>query len=120
MIYKAAGRAALLAAVLVGGCQTYTYAPQPQTQRTQLDGRWASTDGVFVADFQGGTFTSRFTQTNEILAQGTYTVSGPDIGLSWISVQAQEQRTARCSFTSGVTVACVQPNGSTFTLQRMA
>ncbi len=41
-----------------------------------MDGTWSSNDGVFVATFEDGTFTSRFTRTNEILAQGTYTLTG--------------------------------------------
>ena len=76
-----------------------------------MDGNWASTDGVFVATFQGGRFTSRFTQTNEILAQGTYTVTGSAVSMQWVSVQAQQQRSANCSFTASDNVACSQADG---------
>lgn len=114
MIRFTAVRAALLVAVLASACQSY----EVQSQRTAIDGRWASTDGIFVADFQLGTFTSRFTQTNEILARGSYTVSGADVALTWISVQAQEQRSAICTFTSATTVQCSQPDGSAFALIR--
>jgi hypothetical protein len=85
-----------------------------------MDGNWASTDGVFVARFQDGRFTSRFTQTNEILAQGSYTVSGSNVSMQWISVQAQEQRSASCSIVGAGIVTCNQAGGGSFGLQRTA
>ena len=115
MIHLPAVRAALLAAVLASACQSY----ETQPQRTAIDGRWASVDGIFVADFRFGTFTSRFAQTDEILARGSYTISGADIALTWLSVQAQERRSAICTFTSATTVQCTQPDGSAFGLIRM-
>ncbi|MGH6926339.1 MAG: hypothetical protein ACRED5_21640 [Propylenella sp.] len=117
MTYRSAGTAALIAAISVAACQSYeVQAPQ----RTPMDGRWASSDGVFIADFQRGSFTSRFVQTNEILAQGTYTVSGANVSLRWLSVQAQEQRAANCTFTSADLVSCQQEGGGNFNLQRTA
>ena len=67
-----------------------------------------------------GTFTSRFTQTNEILAQGTYTVAGSNVSLRWLSVQAQEQRSAACTFVTAETVSCQQEGGGSFSLTRAA
>jgi hypothetical protein len=116
MISPTAWRAALVAAAVLGACQSRDVRPL----RTPMDGRWASTDGVFIADFQGGRFTSRFTQTNEILAQGTYAVAGNTVSLRWISVQAQAQRAATCTFTSASSVQCQQEGGGTFELQRSA
>lgn len=108
-----------LAVLLLAACQTSSYQPAPFA-RSAMDGTWASTDGVFIASFQGGRFTSRFTQTNEILAQGTYTVAGSAVSMQWISVQAQQQRSANCSITSATTVACTQAGGGAFNLQRTA
>jgi hypothetical protein len=116
MICRTAWRAALLAAVVLSACQSQ----QVQPVRTPMDGRWASTDGVFIAEFQGGSFTSRFTQTNEILAQGTYAVNGGTVSLRWLSVQAQAQRSATCTFTSASLVHCQQDGGGAFELQRSA
>lgn len=107
-----------LAVLLLAACQTY-YQPTP-VSRSPMDGTWASTDGVFVASFQDGRFTSRFTRTNEILAQGTYTVAGTAVSMQWISVQAQQQRSANCAITSATTVACTQAGGGAFNLQRTA
>jgi hypothetical protein len=116
MIQRTAGRAALFAAFILAACQTY----EVQPQRTAMDGRWASTDGIFIAEFQRGSFTSRYTQTGEILAQGTYAVTGPNVSMRWLSVQAQAQRSAACTITSASTVHCQQDGGGGFDLQRSA
>jgi hypothetical protein len=108
----------LLTVLLLAACQTYE---QPVLRaQSAMDGDWASTDGVFVANFQNGRFTSRFTQTNEILAQGTYTVAGSNVSMQWISVQAQEQRSAHCSIVGAGIVTCNQAGGGSFGLQRTA
>jgi hypothetical protein len=106
-----------LVGLILAACQSYQL---PAPRATAMDGTWASTDGVFVASFQNGRFTSRFTQTNEILAQGTYTVSGNSVSMQWISVQAQAQRSANCSINSPTSVSCSQPGGGAFDLQRTA
>jgi hypothetical protein len=114
-----ASAAAALATLLLAGCQTAFDPSAPALPGgTAMDGTWASTDGVFVATFARGGFTSRFTQTNEILAQGTYTVVGGSVNMRWLSVQAQEQRSATCSFTASNRVRCTQAGAGTFEMQR--
>lgn len=119
--------ALLLAALFTGGCQTGFYdtqtpmptpMPNPVPVATPMDGVWNSTDGVFVATFEAGRFTSRFTSTNEILAQGGYTVAGGNVTMEWISVATQQRRSAACTFMAGDTVACNQSGGGSFTLKR--
>ena len=112
--------AALLAALLAGGCQTGYYGtPSPApVATTPMDGQWASTDGVFVATFERGRFTSRFTSTNEILAQGSYSVAGTTINMNWISVATKQQRAAACTFMAADVVACNQQGGGSFELRR--
>jgi uncharacterized lipoprotein YajG len=109
----------LALALLLAACQT---AEEQQAVRptTAMDGTWASTDGVFVANFQNGQFVSRFTKTNEILAQGRYTVAGNNVTMQWISVQAQAERSANCLMTGANTVACTQAGGGAFNLQKSA
>lgn len=121
------------AAALAAGCQTETRpmaalgvpsgAPPVIAQRpapTAMDGSWAATDGVFVASFQGGAFTSRFTKTNEILAQGSYRVAGDTVTMEWLSVATQEQRSASCRISGANRVRCEQGGGGGFDLQRTA
>jgi hypothetical protein len=92
----------------------------PASAPTAMDGSWAATDGVFVANFQGGSFTSRFTKTNEILAQGSYQVSGDRVTMNWLSVATQEQRSATCRMTGANSVRCEQGGGGGFDLRRTA
>ncbi len=133
MIRGAALGAFLLAlppAIVAGGCQSTDYSTpampsgamptQAGAPPTPMDGTWASIDGVFVATFISGNFTSRFTQTNEILAQGTYTVAGPTVNLTWISVASQTQRSAVCTMATSDVVSCTQDDGGSFDLKRAA
>jgi hypothetical protein len=116
MISKSKMGVLAFATLFLGACQTGYF--QPIARVTPMDGMWRSNDGVFVANFRGGSFTSRFTKTNEILAQGSYTVNGSNVSMQWISVQAQEQRTANCAFTGANTVNCTQAGGGSFGLSR--
>ena len=116
MTIPRAGIAALFLAAFLAACQTGSVQPQ----RTAMDGNWASSDGIFIATFQNGSFTSRYIQTNEVLAQGTYVVTGGNVSMRWLSVQAQEQRAATCAFTTASTVRCQQEGGGTFDLLRTA
>jgi hypothetical protein len=120
MIRGSVSSGIVLSACLLAACQTYSPTTTPVAVTTPMDGNWASSDGVFVATFQGGRFTSRFTQTNEILAQGTYTVAGGNVTMQWISVQAQQQRAANCAFTDADSVQCTQTGGGSFELNRSA
>lgn len=113
----------VLAVVAAGGCQTSFYQPSPSpapVASTRMDGVWASSDGVFVANFGQGRFTSRFTATNEILAQGAYTVAGDAISMQWISAATKQQRAATCSFAGADVVTCNQEGGGHFELRRSA
>jgi len=118
MILRSTRLAALLGALLVGACQTYDTGPVSLPVSTPMDGVWASTDGVFIASFGRGNFTSRFTATNEVLAQGTYTVAGSTVTMQWISVATQQRRSASCTINSPDSVACNQDGGGRFELRR--
>jgi hypothetical protein len=122
MIRRSMRGAAVAAALIAGGCQTGFYgsstSPPTAAAPSAMDGTWASTDGVFIANFEGGRFTSHFTKTNEILAQGTYGVAGSTVTLNWISVKTKQQRAATCTFSAADTVACDQQGGGKFQLRR--
>jgi hypothetical protein len=119
MIRGSAKLALLAGVVVLAGCQALQM-PGVTRAGTPMDGQWASTDGVFVATFQGKQFTSRFVKTNEILAQGSYTVTGGNVQMQWLSVATQQQRSASCSFTGPDTVHCNQTGSGGFDLRRTA
>jgi len=118
MILNSMRGALLLGVLFVGACQTYDTGPAVMPVTTPMDGVWASTDGVFVATFDRGSFTSRFTATNEILAQGSYTVAGNTVTMQWISVATQQRRSANCVIGAGESVTCNQDGGGHFELRR--
>jgi hypothetical protein len=121
MILRLARGALLTAALFLGACQTGFYqSPAPMPAPSPMDGVWSSTDGVFVANFQSGNFTSRFTSTNEILAQGTYAVAGGSVTMQWMSVATQQRRSAVCAFNADGNVTCNQDGGGRFELTRSA
>jgi hypothetical protein len=121
MILRSARGALVTAALFLGACQTGFYqSPAPAPVMTPMDGVWSSTDGVFVATFERGGFTSRFTATNEILAQGSYTVAGNMVTLAWMSVATQQRRSANCTINTPDSVTCNQDGGGHFELARNA
>lgn len=102
--------AAMLA---VAGCQTARLGPS-------VEGRWASDDGVFVATFDNGAFTSRLTGTGEVVvADGRYQRQDGGLVLEWTSIAANEQRAARCRFLASNQLACIPTVGGRFTMTRV-
>jgi|SRR5688572_22496281 hypothetical protein len=117
MISGYARGAFALASLLLAACQMLP----PVARGTRMDGQWASSDGVFIASFQGGQFTSRFIKTNEVLAQGTYSVAGDQVSMQWLSVATQQQRSASCTLGEGAAIVhCNQAGGGSFDLMRTA
>jgi hypothetical protein len=115
MIIRKAGYAALFAAIVLAACQSY----EMQPQRSFVDGTWTSSDG-FASTFRGGSFNTRFLETSEVVAQGTYSVTGSTVTMRWLSLQAQQQRAATCTLTSASTMQCQQQGGGGFELIRAA
>ena len=73
MNFKIAGTAILCATALTA-CQTggSYYRPLPAQPRVQtIEGTWADSNGL-ISTFQGGSFATRTTDTNQLLASGTY------------------------------------------------
>ncbi|MYZ50417.1 hypothetical protein [Propylenella binzhouense] len=109
--------AGTLAAVLLAGCQSIGPGPAP----SPMSGIWASTDGVFVARFADGRFVSRFTKTNEVLAEGSYSMeAGRQVSMRWLSIATKQQRSATCSFTGPNRLSCKQTGAGAFDLVRSA
>lgn len=103
-------------AVVLAGCQG--------TRLTNTDavaGNWASDDGVFVANFANGAFSSRLTGTGEtVVADGRYDPTGTGVTLTWTSIAANERRSASCSFATRSQLRCAPSVGAPFTMTRVA
>ena len=107
---RVVGAAAI--AVALAGCQT--------TQTSGLDGQWASDDGVFLATFNEGRFSSRLNSTGEVVAEGSYLAGADGLQLTWLSIVTNETRTAVCRYVSARQLSC-QPRGANpFTMTKLA
>jgi hypothetical protein len=101
--------------LVLAGCQSLG------TGGDSVDGNWASDDGVFVATFRGGAFSSRLTSTGEtVVADGRYTRGGDGLTLAWTSIAANERRSAACRFVTTRQLACTPSVGQTFTMSRVS
>lgn len=111
---------AICAFLLAAGLASCQSSPQPNPLARGLDGTWASDDGVFVATFDSGRFTSRLTSTGEVVADGRYVDLGSGGGaqLSWYAVVSKQQRTAVCTFLTPTRVQCDPNVGNAFTMTR--
>ena len=104
----------------LAACQSYQSATPERTAApsTPMDGKWASADGVFVATFQGGSFTSVDARTNAILAQGSYSAAGTVVTMNWRSAATDQQHSATCTLSDPNNVRCNQANATGFDLKR--
>lgn len=109
---------ALLPLLGLAACQTASL----PGRAGPFEGAWASGDGVFVASFADGGFTSRAVQNPDIvLAQGRYTVVGPGaVRLDWFSQSQQANLSANCTSRGRATLVCAPSRGTPFTLSRAA
>lgn len=86
-----------------------------------LEGSWASDDGVFVATFRNGAFSSRLTSTGEtVVADGRYTRGANGLTLAWTSIAANERRSADCRFVTTRQLSCAPSVGQAFTMTRVS
>ncbi|UOM33804.1 hypothetical protein [Acuticoccus sp. I52.16.1] len=100
-------------AVSLAGCVT-------GSGGSSIDGNWGSDDGVFIATFQNGAFTSRLTGTGEtVVADGRYVRTGAGLRLNWTSIAANEARTAECTLITTRQLSCAPSVGQPFTMTRV-
>ncbi|MCO5731937.1 outer membrane lipoprotein Omp10 [Rhizobium sp. SSA_523] len=93
--------------------------PSPsQQQRQGVEGAWADPNGI-VSTFQAGTFNTRSTDTNALLASGTYTQVSPTlVEINMTSLVRQTQSRVNCAMVSQSQLNCTADSGSQFSLTR--
>jgi len=115
-----AGLAAITMAL--AGCETAAYAPmavRPQAQNG-IEGNWIDPNGI-VSTFRGGTFETRTTDTNSVLATGTYTyVSDRMAQIDMHSLLRNTNSTVNCVLVSPTQLNCTSSGGAQFSLNRAA
>ena len=112
---------ALLAAALLASCSTERERPLPDSTSTPttIDGTWTDPNGL-ISTFQAGSFNTRTTDTNQLLASGTYIkLPGNNLyEISMVSHVQNKQSKVNCAMISPAQLNCTADSGAQFTLAR--
>ena len=89
--------------------------PAPVT----IEGTWTDPNGL-ISTFQAGAFSTRTTDTNQLLASGTYVkLSGNNLyEISMTSHVQNKQSKVNCAMISPSQLNCTADSGAQFTLAR--
>ncbi|MBL0371716.1 hypothetical protein JJB09_06720 [Rhizobium sp. KVB221] len=111
---------ALIVTAVLASCTTERERPLPtQPAAVGIDGAWTDPNGL-ISTFQAGSFNTRTTDTNQLLASGTY-VKLPGNNLYEISMTSHvqnKQSKVNCAMISPGQLNCTADSGAQFTLMR--
>ncbi len=115
---------ALGASLMLSGCMSSpaprSLPPIQQQQQTSVEGQWIDPNGI-VSSFQAGTFTTRTTDTNQLLASGTYTSKAPTmVEINMTSLVRNTQSRVNCALVTSNQLNCTTDSGAQFSLARKA
>jgi hypothetical protein len=112
---------ALIAAAALASCTTGRDRPLPEAPATpvSIDGTWSDPNGL-VSTFQAGSFNTRTTDTNQLLASGTYVkLPGNNLyEISMVSHVQNKQSKVNCAMISPAQLNCTADSGAQFSLAR--
>ncbi|AYG60396.1 outer membrane lipoprotein Omp10 [Rhizobium jaguaris] len=112
-----AAAAALSACVDFGGSRAPP-AMQASAQPQGVEGNWSDANGL-ISTFQAGTFTTHTTDSNSVLASGTYTNVSPGlIEINMTSLVRKTQSKINCALISAYQLNCTSDAGKQFSLNR--
>ncbi len=87
-------------------------------QGPSIEGAWVDPNGI-ASTFQGGTFTTRTTDTNQILASGNYTlVNDRLVEINMTSLVRNTQQKVNCALVTPTQLNCTSDSGAQFSLAR--
>ncbi|MBD8556227.1 hypothetical protein IFT84_17095 [Rhizobium sp. CFBP 8762] len=111
------GLAATLASCQTAPRQEVASLP-PVRQAAGVEGSWADPNGI-VSTFNGGTFSTRTTDTNQLLASGNYTNRLPKlVEINMTSLVRNTQSKVNCSLVTPNQLNCTTDSGAQFSLTR--
>lgn len=116
------GAALVLAAIAASSCAPSAPSPRPMAsampQGPAVDGRWVDKNGI-VSTFQAGAFSTRSTDSNTLLASGTYVTISPTLyEINMTSLVRNTQSRVNCALISRSQLNCTTDSNSQFTLTR--
>jgi hypothetical protein len=109
------------AAAALAACVSSDPRPMPVSTRaapTGVEGAWRDPNGI-VSTFQAGAFTTRTTDSNQLLASGTYVNTGPSlVEINMTSLVRKTQSKVNCALVNPSQLNCTSDAGAQFTLTR--
>lgn len=111
------------AAAALASCETSSPRPMPVSMNpvpvaSGVEGAWADPNGI-VSTFQGGSFTTRTTDSNQLLASGTYVSTSPTlVEINMTSLVRNTQSKVNCALVNQSQLNCTSDSGAQFTLSR--
>lgn len=113
--------AAAALATFLAGCQSASYNPAPMAppQPQGVEGQWVDPNGI-VLSFTAGRYEARTTDTNSLLAQGSYTHANPQLVeiVATSIVRGGVVTRVNCALVSPTQLNCTSANGEQSTLVR--
>ncbi|MEK1925300.1 outer membrane lipoprotein Omp10 [Rhizobium giardinii] len=92
--------------------------PPAQMAPAGVEGSWVDPNGI-VSTFAAGTFTTRTTDTNQVLASGNYTNLSPKlVEINMTSMVRNTQSKVNCAMVSQTQLNCTTDSGAQFSLVR--
>ncbi|HTO34029.1 MAG TPA: outer membrane lipoprotein Omp10 [Pararhizobium sp.] len=112
----------LSAAAALASCQSsprdVRQLPPQQMAPAGVEGSWVDPNGI-VSTFSGGTFTTRTTDTNQVLASGNYINLSPKlVEINMTSLVRNTQSKVNCALVSTSQLNCTTDSASQFSLIR--
>ena len=86
---------------------------------TTIEGTWTDPNGL-ISTFQAGTFNTRTTDTNQLLATGNYVNSGSIYEISLTSLVQNKMSKVNCAMVNPTKINCTADSGAQFTLMRQS
>jgi hypothetical protein len=116
---KKTALSACVVALLVAGCTSPGPRPLPPVQQTPtVEGSWVDPNGI-VSTFQAGAFSTRTTDTNQLLASGTYVpLSDKLVEINMTSLVRNTQSKVNCALVTPSQLNCTSDTGAQFSLAR--
>lgn len=122
MKFKTAG-AMLIVAVAATSCvnsgpQPGGQLPPPKVSGPAVDGRWVDRNGI-ISIFENGAFSTRSTDSDTLLASGTYVAISPVLyEINMTSLVRNTQSRVNCSLINQSQLNCTTDSNSQFSLTR--
>ena len=84
-----------------------------------VNGKWASSDGVYTAEFLNGSFKAVANDTGGLISEGEYVVLAQDrVQIKWNGLVSGKSNQADCVRATSDQLDCTDLNGNRFSLRR--